>query len=366
MATSSSALYKSLIDFSRDEFPDCIEERHPVKKAVLEIALRLKEPHQTDEDIKNAVLQHFASSKCWITQSIDGLNSGYALTDELLRKIATYYKEKYGIEIIITSLAELTTTLKERVLSDKVGPVGLILTIGVEGFHHVTPVVINLDAERKICQALLLDSAKESKDEYAGIAKYFTDCGFEVFCSKGVRQADNFSCRTESTVILRNALLDTKHKKIKDLRDVFLSSEDKMVELPLEWDYIDQISHKGRSLEGALVSREHFSSKVEKREHPRTVCEFRERYSIESAKVKRYSILLPKWLNAFSEERLSSETTIWVLGREQDRYIIVDERKISKYNIYLYAKALRNIEKFGGPRLENPKITEWRARYSSS
>ena len=137
-----------------------------------------------------------------------------------------------------------------------------------------------------------------------------------------------------------------------------------MVELPLEWDYVDQISHKGRSLDGAYVVRDHFSSKDEKREHCRTVQEFRDQHAMEFTKEKMYFITLAEDWSHFPKETVCAGGSVSIMG-DRSLSIVLNEKERKKYNVYLFLKSLRNIEKFSHPGADIPTIAQWKALYFS-
>ena len=245
---------------------------------------------------------------------VGALDRGYAPTELLLKLTADYYFKKYGICIRVCGYLELNNVAKEMSTTERQF-FGLIGIHPGERHLHAVPFLFNSNSAGS--EVLQLDTERK----LMGLSKLKAD--FKFYQATDFRQADTFSCRTEALVILRNALLYIKHHGITSLdflpRKESSSDEVIPVSLPEEWDYTNQVSHKGGTPEEKLVIRDFFSNQEAKREAPRTVAEFREKYSAPVTFWKRYA----------------GEGSTWVT-----------ETTAKKINIFLLQKGRKNVERF--------------------
>lgn len=175
-----------------------------------------------------------------------------------LKTVAERYLKKYGINILICTTEEFEEFIASNPAFDH--PIGVIVTADHEidhGFYyyksfestqHVTPVLLHFSKEGQ--QAIILDSVGVKPD---GIPVHplseFVECTLnhltegrcETCVVGAVRQADFHSCRSDALIILRNALVDLKRREANVKKRIPLQG-DRLVSIPLAWDYTSQIS----------------------------------------------------------------------------------------------------------------------------
>jgi hypothetical protein len=209
-------------------------------------------------------------------------------TANALKFMSQHYHEKYNIVIRATDLQDLGPLITE--LQSKIKEplyIGILVSQNLDAdTSHVTPILCYFDGKQgKKNEFLILDSV-------AG--KHYIDPVLEqlhthkipkgaINYSTKIRQADNYSCRTSSIVLLRNALLSLRYHNHQNgfaeaLKAGKLNKDRTIDELPPEWDYTEQISNKIASSH-TLVIRNYFSKKPEKRNKQETVGEHRQRYT---------------------------------------------------------------------------------------
>jgi hypothetical protein len=232
-------------------------------------------------------------------------------SNEILKKIAADYKEKYGIEIIVCTLEEF----REGIDSFCALAIKLIGVIVVQnsGYGHVLPLILNFQNGAKQIFSLNTGSNRGLEKE---LVSFLRGLEFEVFLTLEDRQYDYYSCRTEATVILRNALLDMRERGLEGF-DAFLIRDvrqDSAFFVPKEWTYGAQIVRATDDLDQVDVIRHKYSKKSEKRDGFETAREYRERHTEEIVIKTVY-----EWVFLFLREK----------NEEHEVSIVTDVRKRS-------------------------------------
>lgn len=198
------------------------------------------------------------------------------------------YKQKYGISLHLASLSTLPALL-ERLIHEVEKPsyVGLIVAESEDDLQrgHVAPVLLSFG--RANIECLIMDvlggRGRFAKSLHAQL-RHITPRR-NVMTAAGDRQFDNFSCRTGALSLLRNALLSLRFHDIREglkdplpmlIDDPSIELDPDYMPLPSEWTYGEQAFHGKVE---CLAIRDLFSSKQEKREHPRTVQAFRQQHT---------------------------------------------------------------------------------------
>lgn len=254
---------------------------------------------------------------------------------------AERYFEKYEIVIKITlrqDLEDLLTELNNQ-FSDETY-IGII--VFREWSHqHVTPLLIYFPGKEnsKCREAVILDTAGEYKRLKKDLEENFEDILFpEVFYTEKARQADTYSCRTGAMVLLRNALLYLKQGGHNGgFSEIF--NENKIEELPPEWDYTEQISNKHPGAKGYLAIRSRFSKKEKA---PQTVEEHRQKHTREIQSRYKISNSYSDLTKEFAKKTPPKGMTFQVTSSKCK----LEFTLTSTVNTYLFDKAHRNKARF--------------------
>ncbi len=200
---------------------------------------------------------------------------------------ARTYNAKYGVHIFVSDVSTLFSLVRKIELRvTKPTFVGFVVAYdqGLDS-GHVAPMIAALGAEKNT-QFIMMDTLDYSDDFSLGdwirlrlVPAHDETSNF--ICAQGGRQADEFSCRTGATTLLRNALLSLKAQGNPTAywREVFHHAKEK---LPLEWTYVEQIHHASKEeQEHSVAIRDLFAKSELKRQHPRSVYKYREDHSEE-------------------------------------------------------------------------------------
>lgn len=155
-------------------------------------------------------------------------------TNEGLILLAAYYQHKFQTPIYICQSEDAFFKLFTDPPEPKSNTFGVIFT--GEGLH-VTPALCHITDKGKI-QIFSLDSfeldRRTSISESITLLSSFKELEHFKYARK--RQSDHYSCRTDALVILKDAMLDIREKKIDDLKGyIDPSTSDKTFELPRAW-----------------------------------------------------------------------------------------------------------------------------------
>jgi hypothetical protein len=226
----------------------------------------------------------------------------------------SYYQHKYGVPII---LAATSRSIKQAILAPpfdiNVRTWGVIVTTSSLKAPHVTPLLIHRD---RLWQHLIfdLDSANFTLPHLKVLLQGFITkkLAIKVFKILHPRQADPFSCRTDSLIILKDALVDICLKEPDEMLSFMDVKEEApfdiysgTFELPSAWAKTVQVSSALPKDLTALVNNKHEQS----------LADFRTRF-----------------VQKFSKEELYSMTASLNDGRDIEHSITLR----SRYNINTY------------------------------
>lgn len=218
----------------------------------------------------------------------------YKPKKEFLIAKTDYYRSKYDININVVSITDLEETLCSLSDEELSYPyLGFIVLTNED--NHAVPLLINmkaLDKERIKChECVLMNAGDNSSETQYDIYQVLENFGVEeedvIRAKQEERQADGFSCMTGALVLLRNALLDIKHRSITSLaghykitkeEDEVTGDDATFLELPPTWTWGEQIFHYRPEELEATNPRDYFSKNPEKKAHPRTIAKMREAY----------------------------------------------------------------------------------------
>jgi hypothetical protein len=330
------------------------------------------------------IYQSLNLNNCEIKKEIEQMSEIISPQVSLLKRVAEYYKQKYGIDIQVVLYSDLERVLGE--ISGKNGNFGIVVLMSNQFIGHVVPLLINSDCRKK--QVIKLDVLSEEDCRLKEISQIIMDIldakGFEIFVTRDGRQVDLYSCRTESLGILRNMLLYLKERGIRDFRGLNFLREAKFVFepdlifrleyshvrprreisyqemlLPGECDYIDQIRRRDLDLRAIFCIRTKYSKRALKREREESVADFRKRYQLEVESKTEYT--LRKGV-AFREdiaegvivEHTSSDGKVrTIVSRTNQTAVITILRKIA-ICAHQHLKGYRNVLKHVGNFVEVP------------
>ena len=130
-------------------------------------------------------------------------------TDKGLMLLCAHYHKKYNIDISVTSsYVTFQEALKAPLYKPGARVWGIIATNGDPVRSHVTPVIcFRKDAASPI-EILMLDSSETPVLAVRDTLKAIKDENPEalIYEVKGTRQFDNYGCRTDALVVLKDAL----------------------------------------------------------------------------------------------------------------------------------------------------------------
>lgn len=201
-------------------------------------------------------------------------------TNEGLNKITEGYKQKYDINISVCMDIQLKNLLIE-LKQENDFPRAFIITNQYN--LHVTPIIINKYANN--LEVLILDVLGIANlHPYPMILRVCKQLNIIPFCTKEIRQADGYSCRTGAAVILRNALIDlpkdvslASYFPDKNLK-FFNPEEIYEVAIPPSWTYGDQIFFNNEKIMAQPIVRDSKSQNKQKNHFPKTIGGFRSQY----------------------------------------------------------------------------------------
>jgi hypothetical protein len=322
----------------------------------------------TKEQIAERVLLHVNVQRVSFKKGIEELENVIVPETESLREIAKHYEKKYKIEIFVVNAADFQSLMLERNVISK--PYGVIV-FDNDGLH-VAPVLVNPVLKQTLLMDVLDPYAADTHDLTKVIFSSL-DGNYEIFRTKNTRQADGYSCRTEATTILRNMLLYLSDKDVSNVDEVgfdkiLMSAEVSykpqvrgaketkltLVELPLECDYIDQISRKEVGLSEVEVIRRKFSKQPSKRIRPEKVSEFRMRHTLEVTNFCEYvtrkdASRIVESLGGNTHEGTLGHFNYVIKALEGGRVKIDVRNKIS-VNVYQILKGFKNAFKYAGEK----------------
>ncbi len=279
-------------------------------------------------------------------------------TANALKFRAQYYHEKYNVIIRTTELENLAPLIAE--LQSKVKEPMYIGILVIEDLDnetsHVTPLLCYFDGKKDEDNQFLVLDGTGGKRYVNPILEHLHSYGISrtaIKHSNKIRQADNYSCRTSSITLLRNALLSLSYHKHQNgfdeaLKAGKLNADQTIDELPPDWDYAEQISNKISSA-NTLVIRHYFSKKPEKRSKQETIGEYRQRYT------ENVTTQHELWENSSDyrkefaeigipekeEYAIDKDTTVYA-GASMTRINFTQTRQV---NVYLLKKGLSNQSK---------------------
>jgi hypothetical protein len=274
-------------------------------------------------------------------------------TAALMVSVATHYKHKYKVDIVVVKESNFSSFIKSYPINPN--PCGIIVRNN-DDIGHVVPVIIINNGTTK--QATKLDVLGFARDLPITpiIVEALRENSYEIFSSVELRQVDQNSCRTEALTILRNMLLYLKKHNISNFNRF---SEDYgrlqiyehgativRITIPVEVDYVDQISGRGRrDLDTLSTIRTNYSAKEAKRTREESVESFRDRYKMEVKFIRTLELNVPKPPTS-PDQVISQVDAKRKLTINYNSPLTITEEEIKPINIYLALKAYRYALKF--------------------
>jgi hypothetical protein len=169
-----------------------------------------------------------------------------------LMLLASHYERKYGITILVCSSDRLfDAAVTGQLLAGDATTWGVIATWGTDAILHVTPYLCHKTSSGAL-EILQLDAANNplSYSQFKLLELKESLKSIKCYQVLGTRQADNFSCRTDALILLKEALLDIKEKRLTDLKSyinpqrIFVGdlASDGQFEMPAAWSKSVQIA----------------------------------------------------------------------------------------------------------------------------
>lgn len=273
-----------------------------------------------------------------------------------LKSKVALYQQKYGICTEVCLDTALAGRLKELRESRSQELIGIIVVQQWQQEGHVTPILCDFTQNRNDILSLdVLGNLSEKPGPTIQFACESLNVNLMICAEE--RQSDEVSCRTDASVVVRNALLHIKwlqskglYKGLPEMTQPINPEYKRYVGIPLEWKYTDQITPgilKENGQADATVIRDLFSKKKEKNEHPQTVRAFRDRYRREITlkyTLTLYKSYIKQALPDFSAVKLPSHVTV----QETTEAVEITWTKQPAVNTYLMDKAVRNARLVSG------------------
>lgn len=268
-----------------------------------------------------------------------------------LEQWASHYYEKYGIVIQVVEPGELKEKVSKWHEEVKEPTYFGVITRSTrrtstldEG--HVTPILLYLPGNSDITEveAVIMDTIGEGVPfEY--ILLSLGICETNLFSTIKVRQATQRSCRVGALALLRNALLDLKHKQVTGGFSAILNEEARFSEeqgftfaaraldyLPPQWDYTEQASNP-------LLKAHHLAIHTcfNSKKTPISAQEHRKKYQKRcSFDYKVWVDQSPRHIHSPAPEGISYKgDTFWSiqfsLNREINTYLFRKSKKIAQF-----------------------------------
>lgn len=210
-------------------------------------------------------------------------------TDKAMLATLSYYQLKYGVPIVLAASGK---SIKQAILSssfgDEVTTWGVIVSTGTIDVPHVTPLLVHRDHLWQY-HIFDLDSANFTLPHLKILLKGLLEGGLalKLYKVSKPRQADPFSCRTDSLVILKDALVDIALNSPDDLMK-FINVDTSLkldiysgeFSLPAAWAKTVQVSSALPSDLSLLVNNKHEQS----------LADFRTRFIQKVSKQETYCV----------------------------------------------------------------------------
>jgi hypothetical protein len=305
-----------------------------------------------DKDHVSLIIKEFNLNTSNKKEKIDEIPNILQPTAQLMNLVATQYRTKYGINIFVSNTSDFQSFIESK--ESNPAAYGIIITDD-DDIGHVVPVLIINNGDIK--QAIKLDAIGDPR-ELPITKKILTalqNSSFDIFSTEVARQVDYHSCRTEALTILRNMLLYIKKNRISNFNYFTQSCEShqmravgaiKIISIPGECDYIDQISRKDLGdLNSIKAIRAEFSSKETKLGKSESVLAFRDRYKRDVKFVSTYEPRKARLdISPYSMTfRIDTKKTI---SLSYDSGFKITEEVIKPINIYQTLKAYKYALKF--------------------
>lgn len=260
-----------------------------------------------------------------------------------LQQLVKRYQEKYSINLLLVKLNDLENCLHNIKSEYPNKYVGIIVHDSYS--FHVTPMLVHFNQDENIMEFLCLDTLGSNSTITFEAIKALLEKESKFYYSTSIRQYDQFSCRTSSLLILRNALLHIQMNNPKSIFDLVKPPVNgKGIDnVPPEWDYADQISNKSSDLNLHYAVRDFFSSKGDKL---RTIAEFREE---KTEKVSRWYKFKLNNIKLPERTALTIPNSLTIKKYDPDKGEIIFKFEIMKdVNYYLIRKGFSQESKLEG------------------
>lgn len=210
-------------------------------------------------------------------------------TEKAMLATLSYYQLKYGVPIVLAASGKsIKQALLSSVFGDEVTTWGVIVSTGTIDVPHVTPLIVHRDHLWQY-HIFDLDSANFTLPHLKMLLKGLLESGLAMNLYKvsKPRQADPFSCRTDSMLILKDALVDIALSSPDDLlkfinvdTSVKLDIYSGQFTIPAAWAKTVQVSS---ALPGDL-------SLLVNNKHEQSLADFRARFVQKVSKEETYSV----------------------------------------------------------------------------
>ncbi|MDN3505361.1 MAG: hypothetical protein P0S95_07290 [Rhabdochlamydiaceae bacterium] len=141
-----------------------------------------------------------------------------------MKQRAEYYATKYGINIHVVKIDAVSVVIKSIVMGDS--SKSEVVIVYRDGTYHASPILIHKSLTKEAWTIAIMDCADSEimcKDVLTNLSGSIPD-GVNVMISKGARLADSYSCRVESLMLGKYALLWAKNKGDCHLPDLLKNS----------------------------------------------------------------------------------------------------------------------------------------------
>lgn len=280
---------------------------------------------------------------------------------------ASHYKQKYGIEILMTNICDLEKFLPDFIRANQnsnqyKGVIVQLKEDEPQRLSHCAPLLFYFGPNGTEC--LVADAGGLDSDNFVlldwGLSLYLGKLGIDtshIFYATEARIADTYSCRLEALLFLRNALLyftlqqeklpfDKCFHQVQEKREGGILLRKIVPFLPPEWSHHAHIRSKLPNADQAKVVIDHFNPK--KKHNPRTIAEFVKHYTEDNRFEAHLGV-------CYKSNHLSDKECTALVERARQKGLKVDDKEVYGSFItfemtlpvcgFLYRKAMKEAAK---------------------
>jgi hypothetical protein len=188
------------------DFMQCLRPPH----TLTQMTAKVWDKKMGGGSIPDCVSEHFSAGRTLdysCTFPDEPMEKCLIPTLKLMQLRIKYYAEKYGITIHLLSPSELEDFTREWMESGDRGTQGVIVYFS--GEFHVCPILFHRSDTEFTPAVLVMDCVQSlTKDRPIGeVLSKLLPSSIAFMVSKGYRLADSFSCRLESLMLLKYAMM---------------------------------------------------------------------------------------------------------------------------------------------------------------